>query len=325
MQPLSNRLLKNYILGKCSLRELEELHQWVNESEENAQWLFRLSDAYHTRKMSCKVDDVRMLKAEVALLKRISEEVKTKKQQRRKYFIRYAAACVLLLVIAGIGLWTWKSNVPMVEVITHAGERRYVMLPDSSEVWLNGNSTLRYPEFFAQHKLRKIELEGEAYFDVKKDVQRPFTVYNDALTVCVLGTSFNFSSYLAEEQAEVTLLEGCVEVVGNQGEGMITINPNQRVVLDKLTHRMLVSEVYAPLAIAWHNDRIPFKQMRIEDIMKVLETHYEVDIEMGKKLYNNDTYTGEIYCSHTIDSVLKDLSYTIPFRYTRRGKKVVLW
>ncbi len=321
---MNYELAKRYILGKCSVREIEELNEWVSQSEDNARWLFKMADAYHTERMMGKIDDACIQQAEVDIIRRIIKEESVEKRRRTIRLFRYAAAAILLLLVSTVGVLLWQNQTSMIEVVSQADEVKHVILPDSSEVWLNGGSTLRYPQTFAKNN-RRLELQGEAYFEVRKDAGRPFMVQNDALSVRVLGTTFNFSAHTHDRTAEVTLLEGRVQVKGSHDEGMITINPNQKVVLDKETGSMEVSEVYAPLAASWHNRSIPFRNMRVEEIIKVLETYYKVEINISNQLYSKATYSGEISCETNIDSVLKDLSYTIPFKFVRKGNKVRLW
>lgn len=171
---------------------------------------------------------------------------------------------------------------------------------------------------------RQLELDGEAYFEVKPDADRPFVVKNEFLTTRVLGTRFNFSTRATDNTAEVTLLSGKVKVSGNHGEGMITLRPDQRVILDKASRSMEIMQTYAPVSAAWHNKVIPFTNMRIDEIVKALEEYYDVRIDISPRLQNRATYTGVINCRPTVDSVLADLSYSVPFTFHRKNGCLVL-
>lgn len=324
MNLISNKILKNYILGKCSNKEIGILHNWINASPENATWLFKMVDAYHTKHLLHNIDEVRLQQAEVDIIQRILQEEANIKRSRMLRLVKYAAACIAMVLVSAVTIMLWRGQTRMIEVTTQANEMQHLILPDSTEVWINSNSTLKYPQQFAQNS-RKIELQGEAYFEVKKDTTRPFMVQNDALSVKVLGTHFNFSAYQQNQKAEVALLEGCVQVIGNHQEGMITIKPNQKAILDKQTSSIEVTHIYAPLEAAWHNNIIPFENMTIVEIINVLEKYYEVEIEIGSQLYNKSTYSGEICCKSDIDSVLKALAYSIPFKYKREGNKIRMY
>lgn len=217
----------------------------------------------------------------------------------------------------------WYRQDKMLTVVTAANEVRHVVLPDSSEVWLNTASTLKYPKDFSSRN-REITLDGEACFEVRKDEQRPFVVKSECLTTQVLGTVFNFNARSSEQTVEVALLEGSVRVSGNHDEGMITIHPNQKVVLDKASRQMEVVQVYAPLTTAWRDHTIPFRNMRLTEIVSALEDYYHVDIEISPGLLSHATYSGVIDCKPSIDSVLYDLSYSVPFVFRRVGNRLIL-
>lgn len=321
---ISDKLLKDYLLGKCTPSEIEQLQQWASQSEDNARWLFSMADAYHTRRIAPNIDEARTLRAEQRLVERITAEETDYRRVRRMNMIKYAAAAAIVVVIATVTMVYWKHQAMMLEVTAQAGKVEHVTLPDSSEVWLNSGATIRYPRHFDDDD-RTLSLQGEAYFEVRKDPHRPFTVKSEALDVRVLGTVFNMSARKGSDTASVALLEGKVQVRGNHDEGMVTINPNQKVVLTRTAKTMEVSEVYAPLDASWHNSLIPFNNMRIEEIARVLETHYGVEFNIASRLYGQSTYSGEINSVEDIDSVLKNLSYTIHFNYKRNGRTVTLW
>lgn len=234
----------------------------------------------------------------------------------------YAAAAVLTALFVMAGMQYLGDREQMIRVVA-LNDMRHVLLPDSSEVWLNAHSTLLYPKNFNDDG-RQLELDGEAYFEVKPDADRPFVVMNEFLTTSVLGTKFNFSTRTTDNTAEVTLLSGKVRVSGNHGEGMITLRPDQRVVLDKVSHSMEVVQTYAPVSVAWHNNVIPFTNMRIDEIVRALEEYYDVRIDISPRLQNRSTYTGVINCRPTIDSVLVDLSYSVPFTFHRKDGRLFL-
>lgn len=322
MEEISNKILKNYLLGRCSPREMERLTAWARESDEHARWLFRMTDAYHAYRASHQIDEAHVQRAELDLLNRIAKEEKARKHRNGVRWAMYAAAAVLAALFVMTGLHYRGDREEMVRIVALNGVR-HVLLPDSSEVWLNAHSTLRYPRHFNDDD-RQLELDGEAYFEVRPDADRPFVVKNEFLTTRVLGTRFNFSTRATDNTAEVTLLSGKVKVSGNHGEGMITLRPDQRVILDKASRSMEIVQTYAPVSAAWHNKVIPFTNMRIDEIVKALEEYYDVRIDISPRLQNRATYTGVINCRPTIDSVLADLSYSVPFTFHRKNGCLVL-
>ncbi len=122
-------------------------------------------------------------------------------------WMKYAAALTALVFIGtGVGVWLQqhKSAQEMLVAVANEGMVKEVVLPDGSKVWLNNAAVLQYPREFSGNR-RNVHLEGEAYFEVTKDRQRPFTVESDAMRVRVLGTSFNFKCDFSGNRRNVHL------------------------------------------------------------------------------------------------------------------------
>lgn len=115
----------------------------------------------------------------------------------------------------------------MITASSTDGKVKEIVLPDGSKVWLNQSATLRYPREFSNTE-RDVFLDGEAYFEVTKNRQCPFIVKSEAMRIKVLGTTFNFKCDKSHKLAEATLIEGEIEVKGNNEEGMIILSPDKK-------------------------------------------------------------------------------------------------
>ena len=126
------------------------------------------------------------------------------------------------------------------EVVAKRGTKTKIILPDGSQVWLNSDSKLSYGERF-NDTIREVSLEGEAYFDVIKDKNRPFIVMTNALNIRVLGTAFNIKSYAQDATIETTLIRGMIEVRKNNEPATkkIVLTPNEKLIYNK-TEALLV-------------------------------------------------------------------------------------
>lgn len=167
---------------------------------------------------------------------------------------------------------------------TPRGGQYQLVLPDGSKVWLNAASSIKYPTAFSG-KERKVEITGEAYFEVAHDANKPFIVGRGDVSVQVLGTHFNVNTYEDEDAVRVTLLEGSVRVSANSNS--LTILPGSQAVLDagkatwKETHPDL-DEV-----LAWKEGLFEFKDAPIEDIMRQVARWYDVTVKYeGKPSYH---------------------------------------
>lgn len=168
-------------------------------------------------------------------------------------------------------------------ITTPRGGKYQINLPDGSKIWLNAASSLKYPITFGKDK-RKVELTGEAYFEVAKvsinedkALRKPFVVTTDRQEVEVLGTHFNINSYTDENQTKTTLLEGAVRVtsLGAQHTSCI-LKPGQQTIL--INNSLTTSTVDAEETIAWKNGYFQFNESDLGSIMRQLSRWYDVDV-----------------------------------------------
>ena len=315
MSKLNEDIIIRYLENRCSEEDFVLINEWMKESDENAKELFRLEEVYQLGKFPVDTQDL-VAKAEYRLGKRLDQE----KQEKQKVFkmrnmLRYAAAIAAVLVMAvGFTYLFQEKEEEWVVASAAYGQVREMVLPDGTKVWLNQSSSLKYPRLF-DGKERHVYLEGEAYFEVTRNHESPFTVKSPAMDVKVLGTSFNIKCRSDNSFAETTLIEGEVEVKDKRDQGMITLSPGQKAVLNRVTGRMQVKQVDARMEIVWHNDLIPFKKASIFQIAAALERFYGVKIILSPDVDGTKTYSGVLKKKDSIKSVLNSLRNSIPFNF----------
>lgn len=157
-------------------------------------------------------------------------------------------------------------------IVTPKGGQYQVQLPDGTQVWLNAASSLRYPTRFAG-KERKVELEGEGYFEVAKNPDMPFRVVTNSQDVKVLGTHFNVSSYKEDPEMITTVLEGRVSV------GSAVLTRDQQASLNLSNNKLRVSTVRSDLSISWKNGKFQFQGALVAEVLKQFSRWYNVDFE----------------------------------------------
>lgn len=158
-----------------------------------------------------------------------------------------------------------------------------IILPDGSHVWLNAASSLRFPTAFTG-KQRVVELQGQGYFEVAKDVARPFIVKVNTTEVQVLGTRFDIMAYADEKSLNTTLLEGAVRM--KQGEFQQQLNPGQQAILDYASGRMSVRPVDVNEVVAWKTGFFEFDNAAITVIMRQLSRWYDVEVSYSDNKSN---------------------------------------
>ena len=203
---------------------------------------------------------------------------------------------------------------------TPRGGQYQIILPDQSHVWLNAESSLRYPTTFSGNE-RKVELKGEAYFEVAHNKDLPFKVETSGQVVQVLGTHFNINSYSDEPSTKTTLINGSVKVYGLSSNESEFLAPGEQSSLTKYGRLDKVAGVNIQEAIAWKNKLFYFDNSNIEAVMRQLARWYDVKVEYEGKV-PQVRLSGEMYRRTNATKVLEILSYfNVKYRIENAGNK----
>jgi transmembrane sensor len=218
-----------------------------------------------------------------------------------------------------------SRNEVMLTTTTPLGGTYQVTLPDGSKVWLNAASSLKFPSTFvhADNQERRVELAGEAYFEVSKDQQHPFAVYSRGQKVQVLGTHFNINCYQDEESVKTTLLEGSVNISPLKGGNDVVLRPDQQAVLAD-NNRITVKEIDAEVAIDWKNGDFIFKGESLESAMRKVARWYNVDVVYGPGAPKDLLLIGSVSRSRSILAVLELLERTGTVKVKAEGRKITI-
>lgn len=325
MNKLNEEILARFLMGECTEDELREVNAWMDESKENTRELFKQEEVYHLGKLGSASDEEEVEKAEKRLFKRLEQEKAKQHKVRRIYgWMRYAAMFIGVFVLGGMGYLLYQNydQDEMLLAVTTQDTIKELKLPDGTQVWLNKNTTLKYPRNFSDTG-RKVYLEGEGYFEVKRNPDRPFIVQSEAMQVRVLGTVFNFKSDRVNMSAVATLLKGEIEVKGNHEEGMIVLAPGQKAELNGVTRRLVVKQVDTGFE-NWHDNQFVFDKADIYTIARTLETSYGVKIILAPDIDVKKTYSGTLKKNDNVESVLKQIMNAIPVEYKIVGGSVFL-
>lgn len=217
-----------------------------------------------------------------------------------------------------------------ITVATPNGGTWRLRLPDSTKVWLNAGSTLTYPVSFAGQRERRIQLSGEAYFEVLKNKLHPFTVISRGQLVEVQGTHFNISAYEEDRLVKTTLLEGSVTIAplgyvgGHENLPMqnlaVTIRPGEQSVNDG--GNLKVEIVDTSYAVAWKEEHFLFDNESIESIMEQLARWYDVQVVYEESSLKQETSIVNVSRSVNISKVLNIIAETGNIRFKVEGKTV---
>ena len=203
---------------------------------------------------------------------------------------------------------------------TPRGGQYQLVLPDGSKVWLNAASSIHYPTSFTG-KDRKVEITGEAYFEVEKNARMPFIIEANGVEVKVLGTHFNVNAYSDEAMVKTTLLEGAVLIARDAVTALL--KPGQQAQIITTTGKLkVIDNADIDEAVAWKNGVFYFNQVDIQTMMRQIARWYDVDIEYQGEIKQRK-FGGAIGMDLNLSEVLEGLKETgIHFRI--EGKKLMV-
>lgn len=207
-----------------------------------------------------------------------------------------------------------ESNTPVYNtLIVPAGQRIHLILADNTDIWLNANSTFRYPSEFSKRD-RTVFLDGEAFFDVTKDEKKPFRVKTTLGDIKVTGTSFNVEAYSKHGHFETGLFKGSVEIYKNDNK-LVTLKPNERSFLKD--GELYVTPITDRDKYLWKEGLIAFNNETLEEILLSLEKYFDVRIQVSNSSLPQRTYTGKFRQADGVDYALRVLQKSIHFSYER--------
>ena len=201
------------------------------------------------------------------------------------------------------------------------GQTYRLQLPDQSKVWLNAASSIKFPASFAGIKNRKVELTGEAYFEISKDKEHPFIVKTTQQEVQVLGTHFNINSYEDKHNTSTTLLEGSVKIT-NEHKKQQLLKPGETALVNN-KENILVSPADIKSAMAWKNGDFRFNEERIDEIMLKISRWYDIEVTYHGPI-SKEKFSGKISRNKNISEVLNMLSYSNAVKFIVEGRRVTV-
>ncbi|SEI38786.1 FecR family protein [Dyadobacter sp. SG02] len=205
------------------------------------------------------------------------------------------------------------------KIRTALGEKKKFYLPDSSLVYLNAGSHLRFPDHFTDTS-RNIYLTGEAFFEISKDPSRPFTIQTENTETTVLGTIFDLKAYRGEE-TELVVVEGKVRF--GPAEKQVVLTANQLASFNVASGALINRNVYAGVYGGWKQNRLTFRDSRLSEITVVLERWYGIDVVIRNPALKNVIFTGT-YENPSLQTILNDMSSAMKFTCTQQGKQLII-
>ncbi len=275
-------LVERYLSGGATEAEKRALQRWYESNFDEF-----IMDAETREGKESDLPGMRMMEKIRQRIPAVDHYMKGRAIASRRRTWHIAASFAGVLVIMGILCFQlFRSYYPKsgryIFVSNPAGSIRDLYLPDSTHVWLNAGSTMKYPDHFNNE--RSVELNGEAYFNVAHHAGKPFRVQSGKLKTRVLGTSFNVKAYASDDRMDVAVERGKVAV--SDGKiSWVTLKPGQQLSYSTSSGKTVTGGADLQSILAWRTGELRFNAMRLEDIASILERRYNVKINFaGPKL-----------------------------------------
>ena len=216
---------------------------------------------------------------------------------------------------------TGENEVQLNKLIVPAGKRSFLTLSDGTKLWVNSSTKVIYPNIFQGNK-REIYVDGEVYLEVTRNPDKPFCVKTEQMSVQVLGTSFNVCAYPEDNQQQVVLVNGKVEVQA-QEHAAEELVPNELYEYDKQTEKTSIKEVDAADYISWKNGYYQFSGQELSVLFKRLSRYYAVSIVCDKEVEALKC-SGKLDLTERVDDVLENLSKAAPIKVEHDHEQIII-
>lgn len=321
-----DQLITRYVSGKLDEASFSELKRWTMRSDANRKYVRQRLEIWFS---SGVYNDETSFDRDKAfeLFKQHVKGMEKKPVFSRKVLYRIAVVALILMLPLAYrrGGEVVKRNFADIVVEAPMGARTKLYLPDGTLVWLNAGSKVTYSQGFGADD-RLLTLEGEGYFEVKRNEKVPFEISTKEVNLQVLGTKFNFKNYRDDEEVTVDLMEGKVALRNELKEmPRLYLAPNEKMVLNKLTGTMNKLKSRATHLNSWTNNELFFDEELLKDIAKRLMRSYNVQIEVADSSRNKRFYGSFKVAGNTIKEVLDEMAATKRMKYRYENDKYILY
>lgn len=321
-----DELILDYLTFKLTDEGAEILREWLSRSEANRIY-FRKNQSLWYGVHTCGNEPFNKQIAYKHCMARIKEDEKEELAERKTKKISWKVwgmiAAAFIGVFIGIQLLQHSED-SSYSVTVPLGSRSQITLPDKSLVWLNAGTTLDYT-FDRRKRERRVKINGEAYFEVKKDKRAPFIVKTGHIDIQVLGTKFNVASYPEDNQINVALLEGSISL-HRQDKSMspIRMSPNEMAIYDKQEKNILISQTDASGSILWTKGILEFEDETFERIVQYLARKYNTKIIIEDDALARKRFYGTFDENESIYDILDKMTSNGNMAYEARKDKTIV-
>ncbi|MHB9055376.1 MAG: FecR family protein [Paludibacteraceae bacterium] len=327
MDSINKDLIKRVISGNATRKEARDVVDWFSSTTEGQAYLSELisNDVFRLdiEGLDGLNEDTLSPILSHRILAKIDKQIQIKTV--RRLIFRVAAVLIPFIFLVSITLFT-NSRVDLFgtsqfsEIYIPKGEKTRIMFQDGSEAFLNSDTRIRFPQKFGLTE-RKIQIEGEAYFHIISNKNRPFIVQINDTKVKVFGTEFNVKAYKNDQTVSVVLDKGKIAFITPMSS--YTLIPGQQALYDKETGLCSISYLEkSSEASLWVNNILQFKDTPLAEVLKTLNRRFNVEFSIKDPDIYKYTYTLTIESS-SLEKIMKDLEKITPVRFNLKSDNVV--
>lgn len=350
---MKKELIHKYLSGTCTSEEKSIVEKWLSESPKNEQIMeefkqiwgvtsgkkidvdsFQAWDSFRERHLD---DDIGSHgRGKMKLEPSQDNKFQHKEVARRGSYSRiitYTVAAAAVLIIALL-FYSNTSTAPTQatkpelvsqEITTERGQRTTVRLSDGTRIHLNAESKLSVPQNYMVDSVRVVKLEGEAFFEVVSNKEKPFVVHTEKSVTRVLGTKFNISAYPDEEQVQVVVKEGKVAL--GAGEELqapeVQLTRNQKGTISNNGNIVASNVSDVGMYIDWSKGQLRFRDTPLDEVEKKLERWYDVEVILQDKINTRSRHLTGSFEDVSMTSVLNSIALSLELNYTQDGRKII--
>jgi len=319
------RVIQDYIQGNVSSEDKKTIYDWIQEDPGKRKQLFRNKDLWEASLIGSKRFNETEKKQWLNLEKRITTG--KNKTFSLLEFARIAAVIVLTFGIGWTGHYFYSSKLfpnhhtEQKTVEAGKGQIKEIFMADGTHVWLNSDSRLSFPSAFTENN-RKVNLRGEAFFEVTANKKKPFWVTTGNHRIKVTGTKFNVCEYPESKIIETTLIEGKVKII--TGNIIKDLLPGQQSSFNTETSRIKISEDDFKIYTAWKDGRYEFTNESIDKVFKIIERWWDVKINYPEAKLKNEKISGVLKRHKPVEQLFCLIGQVIPIQYEIENDEITI-
>jgi len=337
---MNRYLLHKYMSGTCSREEKVCVEEWLNESSRNKEILDEMKQIWDVpigNRINVDSRKAWDIFSESNFNKQYAHEKNRDVNQKIKHIlysqksnnglysraILFSAAVVALIAFILFKINSFPTGQSITErmwqeISTQRGQKTTIRLSDGTQIKINAESKISIPDDYMEQE-RFVLLEGEAYFEVTPDKDKPFIVRTDKSVTRVLGTKFNIRTYPNEDKVQVVVAEGKVVLSSDDklNATEIQLTKNQKGVINEEGEFSTFKVSELNMYLDWTDNRLTFRDATLEEVKRTLERWYDIEIKFEKSVSKYDRLMTGTFKDVSLNSILKSVSLSLDLQYQR--------